>query len=72
MPSPRTAGYHWISKGGLARQSRMALWTLALETHTGRLYRCFLGWGQLLWVALSGLGIVLVLVTGVIWWKRLR
>lgn len=55
-----------------ARKSPISLWTLALETHTGRLYRCFLGWGQLLWVALSGLGIVVILVTGVIWWRRPR
>ena len=50
----------------------MSLWHLALETHTGRVYRPFLGNAQLLWVALSGLCIFTSLLTGVLWWWRSR
>ena len=56
----------------LARNTPMSLWNLALETHTGRIYGVFLGKVQPLWTALSGLCILVVLLTGSLWWWRTR
>ena len=53
-----------------ARHTPMSLWALALETHTGRVYSVFPTWLQMLWVFISGLGVLGVLVTGVVWWCR--
>ena len=48
----------------------VSLWTLAHETHTGRIYRGFMGQGQLFWIAVSGLCTFIILLTGALWWWR--
>jgi len=50
------------------KNSPMSLWTLAHETHTGRIYQGFLRQGQLLWIAVSGLLTLIVLISGLLWW----
>ncbi len=52
------------------KNSPMSLWTLAHETHTGRIYQGFLKQGQLLWIAVSGLLTLIVLISGLLWWWR--
>lgn len=50
--------------------SPMSLWNLALEFHTGRFYKLFLGDFYILFIPLSGLTIILILVSGFILWRR--
>lgn len=51
----------------------MSLWNVALEFHTARMYKFFLGDFYILVVPLSGLLILFILVSGtIVWWKRHR
>ncbi len=53
--------------------SRMSLWNLSLEIHTGRFFRFFLGNFYILLVPLSGLtGIIVILSGYLLWRKRFR
>ncbi len=51
----------------------MSLWNLALEIHTGRLYKVFLGDFYILFIPLSGFILLFILVSGfVVWYKKHR
>ena len=47
-PLPLTGEQPFVAMPEAAQRSPMSLWNLALETHTGRLYRPFLRNAQLL------------------------
>jgi uncharacterized iron-regulated membrane protein len=47
----------------------MSLWNLALEIHTGRIFENLFGLFYILYVPLTGLALLLVLISGFfIWW----
>lgn len=50
----------------------ISLWNLCLEIHTGRIYESFLGMFYILFVPISGICLVLVLLSGLIIWLRRR
>jgi membrane protein implicated in regulation of membrane protease activity len=55
----------------IIKASPMSLWNLALEIHTGRIYKLFLGDFYILFIPLSGITIILILVTGfILWWRK--
>ena len=54
----------------IVESSPMSLWNLALEFHTGRFYKLFLGDLYILFIPLSGLSILLILMTGFVLWRR--
>jgi uncharacterized iron-regulated membrane protein len=55
----------------IIKASPMSLWNLALEIHTGRIYKLFLGDFYILFIPLSGLTIIFILVTGfILWWRK--
>lgn len=51
-------------------ESPMSFWNFALEIHTGRIFRPFIGDGYILIVPLTGLLLLVVLVTGVLLYWR--
>ncbi|WP_363322862.1 PepSY-associated TM helix domain-containing protein [uncultured Sunxiuqinia sp.] len=54
-------------------QTPMSLWNTALEIHTGRIFEHLLGPFYILYVPLSGLCLLMVLLSGfLIWWKAYR
>lgn len=54
-------------------KSPMSLWNVALELHTGRIYSILFGRLYILFIPLFGLGMIVVLVTGLwLWWKVYR
>lgn len=57
----------------LLEQSPMSWWSLALELHTGRFYKFFLGDFYILVVPLFGLSILFILISGtIVWWRYHR
>ena len=51
---------------------KMSLWNVALEFHTGRMYK-FFGKFYILFVPLSGFIILFILISGfIVWWKKHR
>jgi len=55
----------------IIESSPMSLWNLALEFHTGRFYKLFLGDFYILFIPLSGCSILLILITGIVlWWRK--
>lgn len=54
----------------IIKKSGMSLWNLSLEVHTGRFYSFFMGRWYILFIPLSGLGLMVIVVTGVILWFR--
>lgn len=56
----------------ILEESPISLWNLALEVHTGRIFKPFLGKWYILYVPLSGLLILLTIITGLIRWLKTR
>jgi len=56
----------------IVESSPMSLWNLALEFHTGRFYKLFLGNFYILFIPLSGLTILLILISGIILWLKIH
>lgn len=54
----------------LSLDGRMSLWQLALEVHTGRIYTALPEWASLLFIFASGVGFIVILVTGYIVYRR--
>jgi hypothetical protein len=53
--------------------SRMPLWNLALEIHTGRFYSFIFGDYYILFIPLAGLMILIILVSGgILWWRHYK
>jgi hypothetical protein len=53
--------------------SPMSLWNVAVEYHTGRIYKIFFGLLYILVVPIVGLMSVFILFSGlIVWWKRFR
>lgn len=52
------------------KESKMSLWNLALEIHTGRFFRFFLGNFYILLVPLSGLVSIMVVLSGYLLWRK--
>lgn len=52
-------------------ESPISLWSVALEVHTGRIYRVVFGDYYILFIPLAGLIILFELISGfVVWWKE--
>lgn len=54
----------------LVQQTRMSLWNLALEIHTGRFFQFMLGSFYILIVPLVGLAGVMVVISGYLIWRK--
>jgi hypothetical protein len=55
----------------IIKKSPMSLWNVSLELHTGRIFQNLLGPFYILYVPLSGICILLVLLSGfLLWWRR--
>jgi hypothetical protein len=64
---------NWEMPEDLLQKSPMSLWNAALEIHTGRIFEHLLGPFYILYVPLSGLCLLMVLISGfLIWWKAYR
>jgi hypothetical protein len=64
---------NWEMPEKLLQKSPMSLWNAALEIHTGRIFEHLLGPFYILYVPLSGLCLLMVLISGfLIWWKAYR
>ena len=53
----------------ILKESKMSLWNLSLEIHTGRFFRFLLGDFYILLVPLSGLVSVMVVLSGYLLWR---
>tara|TARA_R110002050_G_scaffold92358_1_gene193266 strand:+ start:6732 stop:8264 length:1533 start_codon:yes stop_codon:yes gene_type:complete len=63
----------WPMPQEVLDKSPLSLWNTALEIHTGRIFEHLLGPFYILYVPLSGLCLIMVLVSGfLIWWKAYR
>lgn len=57
----------------IRRQSPMSLWNVALDIHTGRIFKHFIGTLSIFYVPVAGICLAMVLVSGFfIWWKAYR
>ena len=54
----------------MVKQTRMSLWNLALEIHTGRFFQIFLGDFYILIVPLAGMAAVMVVISGYLIWRK--
>ncbi len=54
------------------RELPISLWNLSLEVHTGRIFSVILGDFYILYVPLMGLTTLLVLITGIWMWLKMR
>lgn len=54
----------------IIEQSPMSLWNLALEVHTGRIYRVVLGIFYILVIPVGGILILLTLIGGIVVWLK--
>jgi hypothetical protein len=54
----------------ILKESKMSLWTFALETHTGRIFGSVLGIFYILIVPLSGLMGIMVVLSGCLLWRK--
>lgn len=52
------------------RESRMSLWSVSLEIHTGRIFEGVLGIFYILLVPLVGLGGIMVVISGYLLWRK--
>lgn len=57
---------------GIVRRSRISLWNLSLEVHTGRILRPLLGGLYILVVPLTGLLGIVVVISGYLMLRRRR
>lgn len=72
MQSP-TGLPSWKMPEDLLQKSPISLWGAALEIHTGRIFEHLIGPFYILYVPLSGICLIMVLVSGFfIWWKGYR
>ena len=66
--------YHnnWLPSmpGNVIEESKMSLWNLSLEIHTGRFFSSVLGDFYILLVPLSGLLSIMVVVSGYLLWRK--
>lgn len=51
-------------------RARMSLWHLALEAHTGRIFTCLPAMGDILYLFLVGLSLLIVLISGYLVYRR--
>ncbi|WP_159520061.1 PepSY-associated TM helix domain-containing protein [Sunxiuqinia indica] len=64
---------NWEMPNEVLQKSPISLWNTALEVHTGRIFEHLFGPFYILYVPLSGLCLIMVLVSGfMIWWKAYR
>lgn len=64
---------NWEMPEELLKKSPVSLWNAALEVHTGRIFEHLIGAFYILYVPLSGLCLLMVLISGfLIWWKAYR
>jgi hypothetical protein len=57
----------------IIEQSPLSIWNTSLEIHTGRIFEHIVGPFYILYVPLSGLCLIMVLISGFfIWWKVYR
>ena len=69
MQSPK-GHENWNMPEELLQKSPISLWSVALEVHTGRIFEHLIGPFYILYVPLSGLCLIMVLVSGfLLWWK---
>ena len=54
----------------VVKQSRMSLWNLSLEIHTGRFFQFVLGDFYILIVPLIGLAGIMVVISGYLLWRK--
>ena len=55
------------------KESPISLWNIAVEYHTGRIYKVFFGILYILVVPIIGLMGIFILISGlIIWWKKYR
>nr|WP_320120296.1 PepSY-associated TM helix domain-containing protein [uncultured Marinifilum sp.] len=52
------------------KDSRMSLWNLCLEVHTGRIYQYIFGQFYILFIPLAGLSILWILIVGYLLYKK--
>jgi len=72
IPLDQAAGFPAMPSGVLAK-SPLSLWNTALEVHTGRIWEFLIGKFYILIVPLTGLAMLLILVTGFFaWWIPYR
>lgn len=63
----------WKMTPEIKAASPLSLWSTALEIHTGRIFEHLVGPFYILYVPLSGLCLIMVLISGfLIWWKAYR
>lgn len=63
----------WPMPEKIKDASPLSLWNTALEIHTGRIFEHLIGPFYILYVPLSGLCLIMVLISGfLIWWKAYR
>ncbi|MGM0375706.1 MAG: PepSY domain-containing protein [Bacteroidota bacterium] len=55
---------------GVVRQTRMSLWNLSLEIHTGRFFQVIMGDFYILIVPLVGLAGIMVVISGYLLWQK--
>jgi hypothetical protein len=56
----------------IVKNTPLSLWNFSQEIHTGRIYRFFLGDFYILVVPLTGIFVILCLLTGFYMWNKLR
>jgi hypothetical protein len=54
----------------LKEESKMSLWSLSLEIHTGRIFEGILGSFYILLVPLTGLAGIMIVISGYLLWRR--
>jgi len=63
----------WNMSQDVLDKTPISLWNTALEIHTGRIFEHLIGPFYILYVPLSGLCLIMVLISGfLIWWKAYR
>ena len=60
----------FIPMTGIESPDRISLWHLALEVHTGRIYKPLLGFFSDLFVFISGIILSLITITGFVMYRR--
>ncbi len=56
--------------GNVLRESKMSLWNLSLEIHTGRFFQSVIGNFYILIVPLAGLASIMVVLSGYLLWRK--
>ncbi|OYT11029.1 MAG: iron-regulated protein [Bacteroidetes bacterium 4572_112] len=53
--------------------AKISLWNVALEIHTGRIYKVFMGIFYILVVPISGFALLFIIISGfIVWWKMYK